>query len=162
MSSTANTRVVTGLTALGAVLTALVAIIPFGMRDVLTDHIRHGYPDFTPDEIDTAATAYLGILGIMGAVGVVAWLTSAWLIRRGTRHARTIVSTIFAAAVAVTATLVFIEDTSGEVGLAPAVGWMQLVPCVVGVIVVALLWRGGSRSGTDRRIGAPRSDTVHI
>ncbi len=63
--------------------------------------------------------AYLGILGIMGAVGVVAWLTSAWLIRRGTRHARTIVSTIFAAAVAVTATLVFIEDTSGEVGLAP-------------------------------------------
>ncbi|MEO9329469.1 hypothetical protein [Gordonia aurantiaca] len=162
MNRSANTRTAVGLMYVGAALTALVAIIPFGMRDTLAEHVRHGYPDYTAAEIDTAVTAYLSILAILGAVGVAAWLTSAWLVRRGTRHARIVVSPTFGAAVLVTATLVFIRDTSGEVGLAPAVGWMQLVPCVVGLIAVTLLWRGGATAHPDRTVRPPRSDTIGV
>ena len=33
------------------------------------------------------------------------------------------------------------KDTSGEVGLAPLLGWIGLLPCVAGLITVVRLWR---------------------
>jgi hypothetical protein len=48
-------------------------------------------------------------------------------------------------AVAVAAAGLTTVDTSGEVGLAPAMGWLLLLPCLPGLVAVTKLWRGGTR-----------------
>ncbi|MCT2546657.1 MULTISPECIES: hypothetical protein [Streptomyces] len=33
------------------------------------------------------------------------------------------------------------KDTSGATGLSSALGWAGMIPCLAGVVAVALLWR---------------------
>ncbi|MFF8812307.1 hypothetical protein [Streptomyces pactum] len=33
------------------------------------------------------------------------------------------------------------KDTSGDTGLPPAMGWAGMLPCLAGLVAVALLWR---------------------
>jgi hypothetical protein len=34
-----------------------------------------------------------------------------------------------------------VKDTSGETGLAPLLGWIGVLPCLPGLVGVAMLWR---------------------
>ena len=56
---------------------------------------------------------------------------------------------MFVAGTAVALTALLTKDTSGEVGLAPLLGWLGMLPAGAGLVTVGLLWRTPSRSGTQ-------------
>ncbi|TYQ01508.1 UNVERIFIED_ORG: EmrB/QacA subfamily drug resistance transporter [Gordonia westfalica J30] len=141
MQSLTHTRPAVIALYLGAALTVLATVVPFAATDVLRDHIAHGYPDYPAADLDAAVTAYLVVLGTIGGLGLLGWLVSARAVRRGRTYARWLSAGLFAAALLVAVTLIFIKDTSGEVGLAPAVGWLQVLPCIAGLVAVLTIWR---------------------
>ncbi|WP_197093786.1 hypothetical protein [Nonomuraea sp. SBT364] len=124
----------------GAGLTALVTLVPFAGRAILADHIRAGYPAYDPGAIDAAVTAYLVILCAAGGLGLLGWLGTAWALRAGRRRVRLPATALLAAGVCFAAAALTVRDTSGDVGLAPLLGWLQVLPCVAGLAAVAL-WR---------------------
>jgi hypothetical protein len=128
----------------GLALTFVATIVPLVDRataNVLADHIRAGYPAYTPARIDTAATTYLIYLSSLGAVGVLCWL---WTIRAVTAARRWACETATATFVLATAIAFFdliVRDTSGDTGLPPSLGWVGMAPCLTGLLAVSFLWR---------------------
>jgi hypothetical protein len=64
-----------------------------------------------------------------------------WAVRTGKRWARGAATTICAAATMVALADLLVRDTSGDTGLPPLVGWVGALPCLAGLVAVALLWR---------------------
>lgn len=128
----------------GLVLTVIATGYPFVDRattHVLADHIRAGYPSYAQSEIDRAVTAYLVILSIVGGLGILSWIGTMWATHAGKRWARWAAAGVFVVALCVALAGVTVKDTSGDVGLAPSLGWLQFLPCVLGLATVALLWK---------------------
>ncbi|MGW5670791.1 hypothetical protein [Micromonospora sp. NPDC003776] len=128
----------------GALLTLVAAVFPFVDRattTVLADHIRAGYPTYGPAEINAAATAYLAILSVVGVLGLLGWLGTAWAARAGRGWTGWLATGLFLAAVGTSLAALTVQDTSGDVGLAPLLGWLQVLPCIPGLAAVVLLWR---------------------
>ena len=125
----------------GLVLTVGAIVAPYLDRSVLADHIRDGYPTYSTDRVDTAVTAWLVILSVIGALGVASWIATIWAVRAGKGWARWAATAVFAAGTSLALTTLLVKDTSGEVGLAPVLGLVGLLPCVAGLLAVALLWR---------------------
>ncbi|MER7332727.1 MULTISPECIES: hypothetical protein [unclassified Micromonospora] len=128
---------------IGAGLTAVVALVPFVDRStttVLADHIRASYPDYEPGAIDTAVTTYLAILATVGVLGLLGWLGTIWVARAGVRWTPWLATGLLTIAICTAIAGLTIKDTSGDVGLAPMLGWLQVLPCVPGLAAV-VLWR---------------------
>ncbi|WP_206184984.1 hypothetical protein [Thermoactinospora rubra] len=124
----------------GAGLTVIVTLVPFIDRAVLADHIKASYPAYDSGAIDAAVAAYLAILSTVGALGLLGWLGAAWAARAGKKWAYGLATGLLAVAVCITIAALTVRDTSGDVGLAPLLGWLQVLPCVAGLAAVAL-WR---------------------
>jgi len=156
----------------GLLLTIAATVAPFVDRatgHVLAGHIRHGYPSYTPDRVDSAVTAWLVILSLVGVLGVMGWVVSIRAVRAGTTWARWVSTVLLAVGAALALTALLAQDTSGEVGLAPLLGWIGLLPSVAGVVAVSLLWRASATLGQGPRgpgqrptssIHDPRSSSV--
>lgn len=128
----------------GAVLTLTAAVFPFVDRattTVLADHVRAGYPTYGSAEINAAVTAYLAILSVVGVLGLLGWLGTAWAVRAGRGWAGWLATGLFLAAAGTALAGLTVQDTSGDVGLAPLLGWLQVLPCVPGLAAVVSLWR---------------------
>ncbi|REF38377.1 hypothetical protein [Thermasporomyces composti] len=127
---------------IGLALTVAVTVYPLANRGLLADHVRAGYPSYHEGEIATAVTWYLAILAVLGGLGVLSWLGTIWAtwVRKG--WAPWLATVILAVAVCVVLAGLTVKDTSGDVGLAPAVGWLQVLPCLAGLSAVVLLWGG--------------------
>ncbi|MEV4250199.1 hypothetical protein AB0J63_43195 [Streptosporangium canum] len=128
----------------GLALTALATIAPYIDRStthLLAHHIRAGYPTYPLARVDSAAITYLVVLSVIGALGVLAWLTTAWAVKAGKPWARPTATVMFMIGTSVGLTGLLTKDTSGETGLPPALGWAGMIPCLAGLIMVALLWR---------------------
>ncbi|MFI7641605.1 hypothetical protein [Nonomuraea sp. NPDC049400] len=125
----------------GAGLTLVATLFAFIDRAGLADHIRAGYPAYGPGEIDGAVTAYAVLLSVVGALGLLGWLGTVWAVRIGKGWARWLASGLFAIAICVALAALTVQDTNGEVGLAPLLGWLQVLPCAAGLATVVLLWR---------------------
>ncbi|MEV4108353.1 hypothetical protein [Nonomuraea sp. NPDC049695] len=125
----------------GAGLTVVATLAAFVDRAGLADHIRAGYPAYGPGEIDSAVTAYTVILSVLGALGLLGWLGTAWAVRMGKGWARRPAGGLLAVAICVALAALTVQDTNGEVGLAPLLGWLQVLPCAAGLATVVLLWR---------------------
>jgi hypothetical protein len=138
---TTNRRPALGAMYAGLVLTVGAMVAPYVDRSVLADHIRDGYPTYSTDRIDTAVTAWLVILSVIGALGVASWIATIWAVRTGKWWARWAATAVFAAGTSLALTTLLVKDTSGEVGLAPVLGLIGLLPCVAGLLAVAMLWR---------------------
>ncbi|MBH5333903.1 hypothetical protein IHE55_03420 [Streptomyces pactum] len=123
------------------VLTTVAAYVDHGTTHVLADHIRAGYPAYPPARIDSAVTTYLVIWTVIGALGVLAWLTTAWAVTAGRRWARPAATVMFLIGTGTGLTGLLTKDTSGDTGLPPAMGWAGMLPCLAGLVAVALLWR---------------------
>lgn len=144
----------------GLLLTAAVTVAPYvdrGPGDVLADHIRHGYPTYSPGQVAAAESLWLAILTVIGVLGIAGWAVCLWAVRVGKSWSRVAATALLVVCVAVALCALLTTDTSGEVGLAPLFGWLGLLPCVAGAVAVALLWRaptlpatGGERSGASR------------
>lgn len=128
----------------GLALTVAAAVYPFVDRATshrLADHIRAGYPSYSDHRIDNAVTAYLVILAAVGALGIVGWLAVIWAESAGKSWTRWMAVGIFTVALCLVVTGLTVTDTSGDVGLAPAIGWTQVLPCVPGLLAIMLLWK---------------------
>ena len=133
----------------GLVLTVATAIVPYVDRatsHVLADHVRDGYPTYSSPQIDSAVTAYLVILTGVAVLGVIGWCAAIWAVAAGKWRARWAATALFTAGVTAALCGLLVKDTSGEVGLAPLLGWVALLPCLPGLVSVVLLWRDGSRT----------------
>lgn len=88
-----------------------------------------------------AATTYLVYLSIVGVLGVAAWSWTIHAVKADRRWARGVATAMFAVGTSVALTDLLIKDTSGDTGLPPLLGWIGTLPCLPGLIVVAMLWR---------------------
>lgn len=128
----------------GLALTIVATVYPLAdpaTTDVLADHIRATYPAYDAGEVDAAVTAYLAILSTVGVLGILGWLGTMWAVRGRKGWARWAASGVWLAAVCFALAALTVKDTSGDVGLAPPLAWLQVLPCVLGLVAVALLWR---------------------
>ncbi|WP_405087598.1 hypothetical protein [Microbispora sp. NBC_01389] len=142
MTAARSTRRRRGLFAamwIGLVLTVIAAAYPF-VDHTLADHVQAGYPSYSVGEIDTAVTAYLAILSIVGGMGLIGWLGTLWAAKAGKRSTRWVATGVFAVALCIALAGLTVTDTSGDVGLAPAIGWLQMLPCLPGLLAVVMLW----------------------
>lgn len=143
LSETTDRRTV-ALTWTGLALTVLAAAYPVVDRattGLLADHVRAGYPAYGTTEVDAAVTAYVVILAVVGALGVVGWLLTLRAARTDARWGRWLAAGLLVAGAGVALAGLTVVDTSGDVGLAPALAWLLVLPCLPGLAVVALLWR---------------------
>jgi hypothetical protein len=53
-------------------------------------------------------------------------------------------SAMFAVGTSVALSALLVKDTSGDTGLAPLLGSIGVLPCIAGVVAVAMLWRPSS------------------
>jgi hypothetical protein len=123
----------------GLALTVMATIVPHvdhATANVLADH-----PAFTDARIDTAVTTYLAYLSVVGALGVVGWLGTIWAVKAGKRWVRGGATAMLALATSIALFDLLVKDTSGDTGLPPLLGWVGMLPCPVGLLAVALLWR---------------------
>jgi cytochrome bd-type quinol oxidase subunit 2 len=118
-----------------------VPLVDHATGNVLANHIRAGYPTYTPARIDTAATTYLIYLSVLGVIGSLCWLWTIRAVKARKRWARETTSAIFALATAIALFDLIVKDTSGETGLPPLLGLVGLLPCLAGLLAVSLLWR---------------------
>ncbi|MFI2702920.1 hypothetical protein [Cellulosimicrobium composti] len=128
----------------GLALTVLAAAYPVVDRattGLLADHVRAGYPAYGTAEVDAAVTAYVAILAVVGVLGVVGWLLTLRAARTDARWGRWLAAGLLVAGAGVALAGLTVVDTSGDVGLAPALAWLLVLPCLPGLAVVALLWR---------------------
>ncbi|MGW5360121.1 hypothetical protein [Actinopolymorpha pittospori] len=128
----------------GLVLTVLATIAPYIDRStthLLAHHIRSGYPTYHQARVDSAVTTYLVVLSVIGALGVLDWLATAWAVKAGKPWARPTATVMFVLGSSVGLTGLLTTDTSGETGIPPALGWAGMIPCLAGLMAVALLWR---------------------
>ena len=128
----------------GLALTVVALVVPHvdhATGNVLADHIRAGYPGYTPARIDTAVTTYLVYLSVIGALGVVCWLWTIRAVMAGKRRARRTATALFAIGTGVALFDLLVKDTSGDTGLPPLLGWVGMLPCLAGLLAVTLLWR---------------------
>ncbi|GAB2957439.1 hypothetical protein ACFMQL_39155 [Nonomuraea fastidiosa] len=138
--TTPRGRAVPALLYVGAALTAIAALLPFFAKGTLADHIRAGYPAYTPGEIDAAVNAYLIILGTIGFLGLLGWFSTVWAVNAGKDWAIWMAVGLLVIALLIAIAGLTVKDNSGDVGLAPLFGWLLALPCVPGLAAVAL-WR---------------------
>jgi hypothetical protein len=111
------------------------------MSTVLADHIRDGYPTYTDAQIDSGVNTWLVILSLVGALGITSWCLTIWALKSSKRWAA---SAMFAVGTSVAPSALLVKDTSGDTGLAPLLGSIGVLPCIAGVVAVAMLWRPSS------------------
>ena len=127
----------------GLVLTIVATIAPF-VTSALRDHIRSSYPAYTDARVASAVSAWLIILTVIGALGVAGWLWSIWIVVTTKRWASWAATAMFALGASVAIADLLIKDKSGDIGLAPMLGWVGVLPSVAGLVAVVLLWRRSS------------------
>lgn len=127
----------------GLVLTVIAALAPLNdaVSDNLADHIRAGYPHYTPARIDSAVTTYEVILTVIGVVGVLGWIAAIYAVTVGKPWAAGLATGLFVGGLGIALSDLFIRDTSGETGLSPLLGWLGVLPCLPGLASVVALWR---------------------
>ncbi len=145
LTSAALTRRAVAALYAGLALTVIATAVAFvgqAAADVLSRHIRAGYPDMSQAEVASGASTYLTYLAVVGAVGVAAWWWTAWAVRKRKRYARTVATTAFLLGGALALTNLLIKDTSGDTGLPALLGWAGMLPSAAGLVAVVLLWKG--------------------
>lgn len=128
----------------GLVLTVVATVAPYVDRatgQVLADHIREGYPTYSADRIDSAVTTWLVLLSVTGVLGIVTWLVTIRAVRQHQGWARWEATAMFVVGTCAALTALLTKDTSGEVGLAPLLGGIGMLPSAAGLAALALLWR---------------------
>ena len=123
------------------VVSMLVLYIGHAAANVLADHIRSGHPAYDVARIDAAVMTYLVYLSVVGALGIIGWMLTIWATSTGKRWARQLAAALFAAGTSIALFNLLVEDTSGDTGLPPLIGWVGLLPSLAGVLAVVLLWR---------------------
>jgi hypothetical protein len=108
---------------------------------VLADSIRESYPTYTDAHVGSAATTWLVVLSVIGVLGLAGWLFAIWAVTAAKTWAPWVATALFVVGTTMALTLLFVRDTSGDVGLAPSLGAIGAAPCLAGLAAVLALWR---------------------
>lgn len=144
MTSTRYGRSATAVMYAGLALTVVAMLVPHvdhATANVLAGHIRAGYPSFSQARIDSAVMTYMVYLSVLGALGIVSWLCAIWAVNTRKPWARWVATGLFALGTSIALFNLLAEDTSGDTGLPPLLGWVGVLPCLAGLLAVILLWR---------------------
>lgn len=128
---------------IGLGLTLLVGaytLIDGATTHLIADHIRATYPSYGPAEVAAGVQAYVAMLLTVTGLGAMSWVATIWAARTGKRWTRALATAQLAVAITIAVVGLTTVDTSGKVGLAPAMGWLLLVPCLPGLAAVVKLW----------------------
>jgi hypothetical protein len=128
----------------GLALTVAATIVPFidrGTSDLLGDHIRAMYPDYTDSHVSSAATTYLIYLSIIGVFGVAAWLWTIRIARKRAGRAWIFATAMFLLGSTIALTNLFIQEETGDRALPALYGIVGLLPTLPGLAAVAVLWK---------------------
>lgn len=125
----------------GLALTTVAVLVLYVAPNVLAGHIRAGYPHYTAAQVDSGVSIYLTYLTVVGALGALGWLASIWAASRGQRWVRWMAPVLFVLGTGIALFNLLIHDTSGDTGLPPLLGWLGILPCVVGLVAVVQVWR---------------------
>lgn len=128
----------------GLVLTVVAIVVPFlgsPAGQLISTHVKAGYPSYTADEVAAATGMYLAWLTVAGVLGVAAWITSIVVVRTGERWALWVAGTAFVVGAAISLFDLTIRDTSGDTGLPALIGWLGVLPAAAGLVAVVLLWK---------------------
>ena len=150
---TSTTRTPQLAAGVGLVITLAVTALPIFAPQLLADHLRATYPGYSTTQIGDAVALWQTILTVLGAFAAVAWGWTLLALRAGKRWVPWSATALLTVAVIVAVTLLTVQDTSGAVGLAPALGWAWAAPCLAGVAVTVTTWR-------SRRSGRPSVPAV--
>jgi len=129
---------------LGLALTTLATLAPWvdqATTGVLARHVRDGYPGYSDGQVESAVTSWLVILTVVDVLGVAGWVGSIRAVRVGRPWARWLALALFLAGSAVAFAALLTRDTSGDVGLAPQLGLVGVLPSLAGVVAVVRLFR---------------------
>jgi hypothetical protein len=135
----------------GLALTVAATITPYVDRatgNTLAGHIRAGYPTYTQARVDTAVTTYEVMLTVIGVLGVAGWAIIIRAVTTGSRWAALLATGMVVLGAGVALAGLLVEDTSGETGLSPLLGWVGILPCLPGLLAVTLLWTSGRHRGS--------------
>lgn len=138
----------------GLALTVIATAVPFlgsPAGELISKHIKAGYPSYTADEVGTATSMYLAWLTIAGVLGVAAWLLSIAAVRAGKRWAPWVATSAFVVGAGIGLFDLTIRDTSGDTGLPSLIGWLGMLPAVAGLVAVVLLWKSRTTRGITTR-----------
>jgi hypothetical protein len=124
-----------------SVAALLVAFVDHATGNVLADHIRDGYPAYSPSRVESAVTAYLIYLSVVGTLGVMGWLATIRAVRAGKRWAPAAATVLFAVGAGVALFDLLVRDTSGDTGLPALLGWVGMLPSAAGLLAIMLLWK---------------------
>lgn len=137
----------------GLLLTVAATVAPYVDRTtghVLADHIRHGYPSYTQDRVDAAVDAWLVILTVVGVLGIVCWVGTIWAVKTHKAWARPMATVMLIAGAGSALVALLTKDSSGQVGLAPLLGWIGMLPSLAGLAAVGMLWATPTGRGDPR------------
>ncbi|MFF4772970.1 hypothetical protein ACFY05_08955 [Microtetraspora fusca] len=144
MTKTRHGRSAIGAMYAGLGLTVVAVVVPWidlSTGNVLAGHIRAGYPTFAQERIDTAVMTWLVCLSVVGALGIICWFSTIWAASSGKRWARGVATLMFVLGLGIALFDLLVRDTSGDTGLPSLLGWVGMLPCLAGLLAVALLWR---------------------
>jgi hypothetical protein len=88
-----------------------------------------------------ALTTYLVYLTVVAVLGVAGWLGAIRAANAGKRWAREGATVMFAFATNIALFDLLVKDTSGDTGLPPLLAAVGMLPCLAGLLAVALFWR---------------------
>lgn len=122
-------------------LTIAAALIDRATSDAIGAHIARTYPDYSPAQVDQAASAWVVVLATIGGLGMICWAISWWGARRGALWVRWASPVLAALGLTIALVELTIRDGSGETGLAIVHGVLGLLPALAGILAVIGLWR---------------------
>lgn len=138
---------------IGLLLTAAATVAPYIDRatsHVLANHIHHGYPAYTPDRVDTAVITWLVILTVLGVFGMGGWAVTIWAVKAHKAWARPMAAVLFVTGTSLAFAALLTKDNSGEVGLAPLLGWIGMLPPLSGLVALVMLWTAPTTASRNR------------
>ncbi|MGC0421487.1 hypothetical protein [Embleya sp. AB8] len=121
----------------GVTLTLVSAATTVAMAGPLGDRLRDVYPDYDDTRLESVKSSVLTYLFTIATVGIAMWLWMAWASKRGKRWTRTVATSVFTVASAISV-YNFTQPQPTLVNLA------GLLPCVAGLATVGFLWRRDS------------------
>lgn len=121
-------------------LAGLAPLLDLATTDLVGDHVRTAYPQWSADTVSTERGAIVGWLVVGSLLGLAGWWMSIRAVRRGSRRLRPIAVTWLALGAVWACMNVSIGGASYDVIVPRLFGVLTILPVVAGAVAVYRVW----------------------